>query len=166
MFFTLAKILCRRSYPRPNVLLPMRSLLLKEVAHVMDAPPDANSEGRSCPRASAQAMGYGVPLPVVLGRWLCQGCSWPRVNQHPCHSSPRGLYWAPMTHLPPTIHPALAKASTNPLLAGTSWHSPPCLTESQNGRGWKGPLWVIQSNPPAEAGSPTAGCTGPCPGGS
>ena len=40
------------------------------------------------------------------------------------------------------------------------------ITESQNGRGWKGPLWVTQSNPPAEAGSPTAGCTGPCPGGS
>ena len=35
------------------------------------------------------------------------------------------------------------------------------ITESQNGRGWKGPLWVTQSNPPAEAGSPTAGCTGP-----
>ena len=40
------------------------------------------------------------------------------------------------------------------------------FTESQNGRGWKGPLWVTQSNPPAEAGSPTAGCRGPCPGGS
>ena len=40
------------------------------------------------------------------------------------------------------------------------------ITESQNGRGWKGPLWVIWSNPPAEAGSPTAGCTGSCPGGS
>jgi len=39
-------------------------------------------------------------------------------------------------------------------------------TESQNGRGWKGPLWVTQSNPPAEAASPTAGCRGPCPGGS
>ena len=38
------------------------------------------------------------------------------------------------------------------------------ITESQNSRGWKGPLWVTQSNPPAEAGSPTAGCTGPCPG--
>jgi len=25
---------------------------------------------------------------------------------------------------------------------------------------------VIQSNPPAEAGSPRAGCTGPCPHGS
>jgi len=40
------------------------------------------------------------------------------------------------------------------------------ITESQNSRGWKGPLWVIQSNPPAKAGSPTASCTGPCPGGS
>jgi len=40
------------------------------------------------------------------------------------------------------------------------------ITESQNGRGWKGPLWVTQSNPPAQAGSPRAGCTGPCPGGS
>ena len=39
-------------------------------------------------------------------------------------------------------------------------------TESENGRGWKGPLWVTQSNPPAEAGSPRAGCTGPRPGGS
>jgi len=39
------------------------------------------------------------------------------------------------------------------------------FTESQNSRGWKGPLWVTQSNPPAEAGSPTAGCRGPCPGG-
>ena len=44
--------------------------------------------------------------------------------------------------------------------------SKPYITESLNVRGWKGPLWVIQSNPPAEAGSPTAGCTGPCPGGS
>jgi len=40
------------------------------------------------------------------------------------------------------------------------------ITESQNGRGWKGPLWVIYSNPPAEAGPPTVGCRGPCPGGS
>jgi len=36
------------------------------------------------------------------------------------------------------------------------------ITESQNVRGWKGPLWVIQSNPPAEAGSSREGCTGPC----
>ena len=45
----------------------------------------------------------------------------------------------------------------------------PCqmkITESQNGRSWKGPLWVIWSNPLAEAGCPTAGCRGPCPGGS
>ena len=50
---------------------------------------------------------------------------------------------------------------------GNYWQKWFCLiTESQNGRGWKGPLWVIQSNPTAEAGSPTAGCTGPCPGGS
>ena len=40
------------------------------------------------------------------------------------------------------------------------------ITESLTGRGWKGPLWVIWSNPPAEAGSPRAGCTGPCLGGS
>ena len=39
------------------------------------------------------------------------------------------------------------------------------ITESQNVQGWKGPLWVIQSNPPDKAGSPTAGCTGPRPGG-
>ena len=39
------------------------------------------------------------------------------------------------------------------------------ITEPQNVPGWKGPLWVIQSNPPAKAGSPTAGSTGTCPGG-
>jgi len=36
-------------------------------------------------------------------------------------------------------------------------HPPLAFTESQNRRGWKGPLWVIWSNPPAKAGSPTAG---------
>jgi len=30
------------------------------------------------------------------------------------------------------------------------------LTESQTGRGWKGPLEVILSNPPAQAGPPRA----------
>ena len=39
------------------------------------------------------------------------------------------------------------------------------ITEPQNVRGWKGPLWVTPTNPPAEAGSPRAGCTGPRPGG-
>ena len=42
---------------------------------------------------------------------------------------------------------------------------PPVITESQNGQGWKGPLWVTRSNPPAKAGSPRAGCTAPRPGG-
>ena len=47
------------------------------------------------------------------------------------------------------------------------WHSTDRLvTKSQNVRGWKGPLWVTQPNPPAKAGSPRAGCTGSCPGGS
>jgi len=27
------------------------------------------------------------------------------------------------------------------------------ITESQNVRAWEGPLWVTESNPPAEAGS-------------
>jgi len=40
------------------------------------------------------------------------------------------------------------------------------ITESQNDRDRKGPLWVIWSNPAAEAGSPTVGCRGPCLGGS
>jgi len=39
------------------------------------------------------------------------------------------------------------------------------LSRSQNRRGWKGPLEIILSNSPDIAGSPTAGCTGPCPGG-
>ena len=58
----------------------------------------------------------------------------------------------PGDELPPAATTAAAHAPSN--------H----LTESQHGRGWKGPLWVTQSNPPAEAGSPRAGCTGPCPG--
>ena len=29
-----------------------------------------------------------------------------------------------------------------------------CPTESQNGRGWKGPLWVTQSNPLPKQGHP------------
>ena len=33
---------------------------------------------------------------------------------------------------------------------GVSW----LLTESQNSRGWKGPLWVIQSNPLPKQGHP------------
>jgi len=37
------------------------------------------------------------------------------------------------------------------------------ITESQRGTGWNGPLRISQSNPPAKAGLPTAGCTGPCP---
>jgi len=37
------------------------------------------------------------------------------------------------------------------------------LTESQNGQGWKGPLGIIKFNPPAKAGSPTAGGTRPSP---
>ena len=40
-----------------------------------------------------------------------------------------------------------------------------CVKESQNIRGQKGLLWIIWSSLPAEAGSPTAGCTGPCPDG-
>jgi len=28
------------------------------------------------------------------------------------------------------------------------------ITESQNGEGWKGPLWVIQSNPLPKQGHP------------
>lgn len=39
------------------------------------------------------------------------------------------------------------------------------FTESQNGRGWMGPLEVTLSNPPAQAGSPRAGCPGPHPDG-
>ena len=47
---------------------------------------------------------------------------------------------------------------------GGSAHSTRHAPESQNGRGWKGPLGT-PSPTPAKAGSPRAGCTGPCPGG-
>ena len=60
--------------------------------------------------------------------------------------------------------PVTARPQTSLILLS---NSPRKVTESQSqhGRGWQGPLWVTQSNPPAKAGSPTAGCTGPCPGG-
>lgn len=38
------------------------------------------------------------------------------------------------------------------------------ITETQNGWGRKGYLEVIRSNPLAQARTPRAGCTGPCPG--
>ena len=34
-----------------------------------------------------------------------------------------------------------------PLPVTAAWPGDHRITESQNGRGWKGPLWVIQSNP-------------------
>ena len=39
------------------------------------------------------------------------------------------------------------------------------VTEPQHGGGWEGPLWVTQPKPPAQAGSPRAGCTAARPGG-
>jgi len=59
--------------------------------------------------------------------------------------------------------PSFLPEGCRPVAGSSGCHRIP---ESQNVRGWKGPLWVTQSNPPAEAGSPRAGCTGPCPGGS
>ena len=45
-----------------------------------------------------------------------------------------------------------------PKRASAHWHEHRLLmgrlTESQNGRGWKGPLWVIQSNPLPKQGHP------------
>ena len=89
----------------------------------------------------------------------------------------RGLTAHP--RLPGGLSQGLSRAGPVPGAGVTPWPepsqgttrepvgNPPAdhrITESQNSRGWKGPLWVIYSNPPAEAGSPTAGCTGPCPG--
>jgi len=62
--------------------------------------------------------------------------------------------------------PRFLSAACSPLVSVSLISINTRVTESQNSRGWKGPLWVIQSNPPAQAGSPTAGCTGSCPGGS
>jgi len=43
------------------------------------------------------------------------------------------------------------------MVADDIFIDPDYQQQSQNVWGWKGPLWVTQSNPPAEAGSPTAG---------
>ena len=69
--------------------------------------------------------------------------------------------WAGITH--PEEETASWGPHSSPLVRMQRFSR---ITESQNVRGWKGPLWVIWSNSPAEAGSPAAGCTGPCPGGS
>lgn len=37
------------------------------------------------------------------------------------------------------------------------------FTGFQNGKGWKGPLEVTWSDLPAQAGTSTVVCTGPCP---
>lgn len=39
------------------------------------------------------------------------------------------------------------------------------LTESHSHFGWKGPCVIIWFKHPAQAGSATAGCPGPCPAG-
>ena len=61
-------------------------------------------------------------------------------------------------HSPDGIEAALPRD----VISSSGYHS---ITESQHGGGWKGPLGVTQSNSPAEAGSPRAGCTAPRPGG-
>lgn len=49
-------------------------------------------------------------------------------------ATPGALSWTPMTRLPPATHPALAQAGTNPLLAGTSLHSPSPLLKQGLGK--------------------------------
>jgi len=80
----------------------------------------------------------------------------------PCGAAPLHFHRAP----PAPARALLLSSPPEPILSGPLPGPSSTHTESQNSRGWKGPLWVTQSNPPAEAGSPRAGCTGPCPGGS
>ena len=91
------------------------------------------------------------PVPVVL--------------QHRCLTLPHNTYF----------HGAVAKCfcNSNQPKKVARWHtSQHCfehrITETQNcriGRGLKRPLEIIKSNPPTEAGSIRAGCTGTHPGG-
>jgi len=87
------------------------------------------------------------------------------------HPSPRRAAWA-YKHAVVEAHSLKKPTNQNPRTSQITFPAQKIarlqrhrITESQNSRGWQGPLWVTQSNPPAEAGSPTAGCTGPCPGG-
>ena len=97
----------------------------------------------------------------------------------------KSLYQTITIRFTSSLHLGFCQRSANPLLSSKGSHSasahqtqrtsrdidtvsrnPAQATVSQCGRSWKGPLWVIQSNPPAQAGSPRAGCTRPHPGGS
>ena len=93
--------------------------------------------------------GYGIISPVCIRkyRYIYQ------VEVVPCCS-----LWH-FQYIPQVSVPFTARLLPAESFTGSWW-----VTESQNGRGWNGPLWVIWSNPPAEAGSPTVGCRGPCPG--
>ena len=50
-------------------------------------------------------------------------------------------------------------------LLQSNTHIPSEITESQSGWGWKGPLKIIWSSPPVQAGPPRASCPGPHPDG-
>ena len=83
------------------------------------------------------------------------------INWLPLHNSNAPQ---PQDTVPSHTHLCLKMVSCLYLCTGIFSFPLVSFTESQNGRGWKGPLWVTQPNPHAETGSPTAGCRGPCPG--
>ena len=103
--------------------------------------------------------------PSIQRAWFALPANRVIVRCVPQHTQPQACPYDPPTHTRPSFCSRFYPDSVPKACASyrTDDHR---ITESQNVRGWKGPLWVIWANPSAEAGSPTAGCTGPCPGGS
>ena len=54
----------------------------------------------------------------------------------------------------PLLEPALRPLHPHPSRGHPTTSPDPQVTESQNGRGWKGPLWVTQPNPLPKQGHP------------
>ena len=108
VFFTLAKILCRGSYPRPNVLLLMRSLWLKEAVCVTDAPPDANSEGFST------GNGLLCPFTCCAGQMALPGLLLAKGQPTPVVQLTGGSFLGSHDR----------SASSHPSCFGTGWHQP------------------------------------------
>jgi len=76
----------------------------------------------------------------------------PSQGGHPPRAPPREGDPATVRKTLPKIRPEGAGTESS---RRVPWAPRSVPWASQNGRGWKGPLWVIQSNPPAQAGSPS-----------
>jgi len=105
----------------------------------------------------------GRPLGTIPASWAV-----PRHVQHPCRRGLGAFSWQTKgttihSRASYFLHSSLTHAHIH--LVGLLGIAPTTEAESQSDGGWKGPLRIIQSNLPTKAGSPSAGCRVPRPGG-